>query len=697
MQITRRLSQVMGLSNESTAPYTSASWDPELYHDALSDVSLEVADAPVAGEEDVAAAPPRMAMGKRISTFFGIDSGAREADVDAEREEKQLPSTSGSKEELVSRVKNKVSVFLAMTRPHESAESSTPPPESSDAAQREIDLPTTFHRSSGRRQHPRLKQGPGKSSSTPWKRSAPIQSQHQVHMLSTLQLISITFFAVSGGPYGFEPTVGAGGPGLMLVGLLLVPVLWAAPLAFMTAELSCMIPESGGHVLWVYRAFGPFWSFVNSCFAFACSILDNAMYPVLFVEYLSALLYEGKDIISYGWSVFIKIFLVFIVTVINILGINIVGVVSVILGILVLAPFITMCLIGLTHLNFDWMGLDGPDTALAPSPSLPTVIDWGKFLTLLLWNTSGFDAAGTCAAEVRNPGHSFPRALSISVMLMVGVYALPTIIGVSVLPDYRLWKEGTYIIVAKLIGGDILKVVLRAGWDFLQLQVRSDSSLPVFVRIPESSMAWPSLSSYPCNVFLYAFDDRVQFLLSCRDMLFYAFSTVLKFSALVQLRFTEPDAFRPYRIPLSDYALGAAIILPIGSCIAMLAFSSERAHGIGLAGASCAVLLFTIKELYYQYGTQAEEAVQDRMSRVQQNLDSMQKRIDKVIEEEFTAPVRTLGGTLGDAIRQSPQQISQGLRVPVKSLSQGFSYPVKSLGIALRQAEKKISLSTRSA
>lgn len=188
----------MGLSNESTAPYTSASWDPELYHDALSDVSLEVADAPVAGEEDVAAAPPRMAMGKRISTFFGIDSGAREADVDAEREEKQLPSTSGSKEELVSRVKNKVSVFLAMTRPHESAESSTPPPESSDAAPREIDLPTTFHRSSGRRQHPRLKQGPGKSSSTPWKRSAPIQSQHQVHMLSTLQLISITFFAVSG-------------------------------------------------------------------------------------------------------------------------------------------------------------------------------------------------------------------------------------------------------------------------------------------------------------------------------------------------------------------------------------------------------------------------------------------------------------------------------------------------------------------
>lgn len=76
------------------------------------------------------------------------------------------------------------------------------------------------------------------------------------------------------------------------------------------------------------------------------------------------------------------------------------GVVSVILGILVLAPFITMCLIGLTHLNFDWMGLDGPDTALAPSPSLPTVIDWGKFLTLLLWNTSGFVLCATIPLKI---------------------------------------------------------------------------------------------------------------------------------------------------------------------------------------------------------------------------------------------------------------------------------------------------------
>lgn len=38
-------------------------------------------------------------------------------------------------------------------------------------------------------------------------------------------------------------------------------------------------------------------------------------------------------------------------------------------------------------------------------------------------------------------------------------------------------------------------------------------------------------------------------------MLFYSLSTVLKFGALVQLRFSEEDAFRPYTIPVSTHLL----------------------------------------------------------------------------------------------------------------------------------------------
>lgn len=115
---------------------------------------------------------------------------------------------------------------------------------------------------------------------------------------------------------------------LMLLFFFFQPFFWAFPLTLMTTEMTCMIPQSGGHVLWVYQAFGPFWSYVNGCFAFVCSLLDNALYPSLFLEYLSALLSTTSNDSqpwNYAWGVFIKMLILIIVTIINILGINVVG------------------------------------------------------------------------------------------------------------------------------------------------------------------------------------------------------------------------------------------------------------------------------------------------------------------------------------------------------------------------------------
>jgi amino acid transporter len=73
------------------------------------------------------------------------------------------------------------------------------------------------------------------------------------------------------------------------------------------------------------------------------------------------------------------------------------------------------------------------------------------------WKNS-FDAAGTCASEVRNPGESYPRAMRISVMLIVAMYGLPALIGFSVIPDPSQWKSGSYMMIAKTIGGHFLEV-----------------------------------------------------------------------------------------------------------------------------------------------------------------------------------------------------------------------------------------------
>ena len=130
-----------------------------------------------------------------------------------------------------------------------------------------------------------------------------------------LELACITFFSVAGGPYGFEDAVGAAGAKMVMIGLLVVPFIWSIPLALMTSELSSMFPETGGHIIWVHKAFGTFWSLQNSLWTFYTSALDNALYPVMFVDYLEEILYpETDDELRWQYSMAIKVILLGFVT-----------------------------------------------------------------------------------------------------------------------------------------------------------------------------------------------------------------------------------------------------------------------------------------------------------------------------------------------------------------------------------------------
>src|SRR5689334_9199017 len=94
---------------------------------------------------------------------------------------------------------------------------------------------------------------------------------------------------VSGGTYGTEDTVyGAGYMGAILI-FLITPVLWSLPTAFMIGELASALPEEGGYYVWVRRALGNFWGFQEAWLSLAASIFDMAIYPTLFVVYLTKL------------------------------------------------------------------------------------------------------------------------------------------------------------------------------------------------------------------------------------------------------------------------------------------------------------------------------------------------------------------------------------------------------------------------
>lgn len=72
------------------------------------------------------------------------------------------------------------------------------------------------------------------------------QERGRKKLLGVLYLIPIIYYEVSGGPFGVEGTVGAGGPLLAILGFLVFPLVWSMPEALLTAELACAFPENSG-------------------------------------------------------------------------------------------------------------------------------------------------------------------------------------------------------------------------------------------------------------------------------------------------------------------------------------------------------------------------------------------------------------------------------------------------------------------
>ena len=67
---------------------------------------------------------------------------------------------------------------------------------------------------------------------------------------------AMIFIFVSSGAFGIEDMVSSSGPGLTLLLLLVLPLVWALPMALVCSELGSALPEEGGYYAWTRRALG---------------------------------------------------------------------------------------------------------------------------------------------------------------------------------------------------------------------------------------------------------------------------------------------------------------------------------------------------------------------------------------------------------------------------------------------------------
>ena len=407
--------------------------------------------------------------------------------------------------------------------------------------------------------------------------------------LGLLPLVAVVFFNVSGGPYGIEDAVPSFGPGLTLLLLVLTPLVYSLPVSLAMAELASALPEEGGYVTWVRRAFGPFWGFQVGWWSWLNSFVDVAVYPALFVEYL-----------RFWWPgmlgpVRFALALAFIWTLtgLNIIGVRLVAWGAVALGVCALAPVALFTAVAATQVaQAPWLPLAAEgESALS---------GLGLGLAVMMWNYSGWDTPSTCLGEMRGPEENFRRALFWGLPLIALAYLLPVAAGLAASGAWQDWDTGHLPVLAARVAGPWLGGLVTAGallsaaGLFLSLLL-TNSRLPFVLarqgQMPRALAAvhgrfgtpWVAVVlSSACYSVCAAWSFKELVVL---NVWLYSISLLVELAAFVALRRREPDLPRPWRVGGGRAGMWVTAALPAAVSLAAMATAGWHNTAVGTLAA----------------------------------------------------------------------------------------------------------------
>jgi amino acid transporter len=419
-----------------------------------------------------------------------------------------------------------------------------------------------------------------------------------VRSITTLSLVFILYFSTSGGAFTTETLVASVGPGIALLILILVPVVYSLPEILIIGELASMLPLEGGYYRWVQRAFGPFWAFQNGWLTWMYSLVDMAIYPKLFVTYLA---WFVPNLPSWGvWAV--GLLVIWGATAVNLAGAGRVGRSSVVAGTFIITGFLAVSVAALAHASHvPWRPFAAPGHGGKGAMAVG--------LSIALWNYIGWDNASTVQGEVRDASRSYPRALAIALPLVVAGYIIPLLATLSA-TDWTTWVEGGWPQIALASGGALGP--LLAAWIALAGLVSAialfNALLLAYSRIPfvmamdgllPPALARTDARGTPRVAVLFAAICYSVFMLLpfgslvIADVLLYSLALMLELGSLLALRVREPELRGAFRIPLRTGAVALLALCPFGVLLLVVALSFvDGEYGLpAVTGAAVAIAL----------------------------------------------------------------------------------------------------------
>ena len=411
--------------------------------------------------------------------------------------------------------------------------------------------------------------------------------------LRLLPLVMVLFFTVSGGAYGLEDLVSASGPGMALLLIIITPLIWSLPVALMVSELSAALPEEGGYYVWVKTALSPYWGFQVAWWSWLMSFVDMAIYPVLFANYLSTLFIEYADwhyLSEHAWAHWgVTLLVIWPLAALNIRGAVMVGLASRWFGGIVLLPFAVLSVIGIYHWSLN------PAAVWQPwIPESTNVLQsFGVGLFVVMWNYMGWDIIANVAGEIEQPQRNLPRALALTIPLIMLAYLFPVFAGLTSGFDWQQWTSGSFPKIASAVAGEWLGVwlglaalvssaglfnALLLSFSRIPFVLANDAYLPKQLTYIHKRYQTPYIAILVCACIYSLFSLSAFASLIVVDVVLYAAVIMLEYAALITLRLKQPELPRPFKVGGGWWGVLLICILPL-AILLLAIISTVEAEG----------------------------------------------------------------------------------------------------------------------
>lgn len=412
------------------------------------------------------------------------------------------------------------------------------------------------------------------------------------------------------------------------------------------AEATTMFPEAGGSSSFARRAFNEFASFFAAWGQMLNYIITIAISAYFVPHYLGSILWAPlrhgpADIIA-------GIVIVAILAAINIIGAQESTGVNVTLAVLDFATQLLLVVAGLVLVFNPEILTSNVRFGVAP--------EWSQFLLAIpigMIAYTGIETISNMAEEAKDEARTVPKAINRVVIAVFAIYALLPAVALSALP-VKQQADGSYQTLLGLpedqggfAGDPVLGVVKQLDLGALQgaaevyvgllaatiLLIASNAGIIGVSRLvysmgihrqlpdglrrlhPRFGTPWIGIIIFSAVACLAITTGQADFLGSI-----YAFGAMLSFTiahaAVVKLRFSRPDAERPYRGPGNITVRGVsipvfAVLGGLGTFTALIVVSVLNLSVLvaGLAWLTIGVCVYVLYRRSQGLGLLAEEKV----------------------------------------------------------------------------------------